>query len=471
MRPHLWNPWKSAATEPSRLAVVAGGDSYTFGELTARADALARGLKAHGLVDGRVLSTDIPTGPRFFALALAALANGYGLFPIETSLLRSPAGPRLLADMRVALHVAAGPAESGGCIPPCPVADDESIARAGDSNRAVSSRATVAAGYLAFATSGTTGVPQAVRRVRPARPYLGVAVEERYAAGPSVGPHLMANPTFHLGTLGPALYSLQAGSAVVVQQEWSASRFLTLAERYGAASTMLSPDLLVDLVTAGCAPATPLRAVFHGGAACPPAVKRAAIDLLGPILHEYYGTSRSVITEIDTPQWLAHPGSVGRAIPGITLTIERNEERLPSGEPGEITARLRAADSASYSDGVLRTGDIGYLDDEGYLYVLGRADASGRHDEALLEQLIRQLPEVTDVAAIGGSPCVCHVETRTEEDAAGLAEAIETATAARGLPLPLVVPHRSGTLPRTPSGKIRRAALTSDGIGTGQWHV
>ncbi|MFJ4851599.1 MULTISPECIES: AMP-binding protein [unclassified Streptomyces] len=473
MRPHLWSPWKSAGTEPSRLAVVAGSQSCTFGELTARADALARGLRARGLPDGSVLSTDIPTGPRFFALALAALAHGYGLFPVEAGLLRSPTGSRLLADMRVALHVTSWPAEQCAGTPPHPVADDETLVDAGTSDSPVPLRASVAAGYLAFATSGTTGVPQAVPRVRPARPYLGVAVEERYAAGPSVGPHLMANPTYHLGTLGPALYALQAGSTVVVQQEWSASEFTTLADRHAVASTMLSPDLLVDIVRAGRAPAQPLRAVFHGGASCPPAVKRAAIGLLGPVLHEYYGTSRSILTEIGTPQWLTHPGSVGRALPGITLTVERDGEHLPAGAPGEITARLRAADSASGSDGVLRTGDLGYLDEDGYLYVLGRMGTSGGHDEALLEHLVRQLPGVTDVAVIGGPTgpaSVCHVETPVTQDAAGLVAAIGAATAAWGLPLPQVVPHPSGSLPRTPSGKIRRAALASDGAGTGQRH-
>ncbi|WP_181808440.1 AMP-binding protein, partial [Streptomyces shenzhenensis] len=108
MRPYLWSPWRTASADPSRLAVVAGPDSCTFGELTARADALGRGLRARGVPDGSVLSTDIPTGPRFFALALAALAHGYGLFPVEADLLRSSAGHRLSTDMRVALHVTDG---------------------------------------------------------------------------------------------------------------------------------------------------------------------------------------------------------------------------------------------------------------------------------------------------------------------------------------------------------------------------
>ncbi|QMU78226.1 AMP-binding protein [Streptacidiphilus sp. PB12-B1b] len=465
MRPYLWSPWRSAAADPARLAVAAGDDSCTFGELTARADALGRGLRLRGLPDGSVLSTDIATGPRFFALALAALAHGYGLFPVESGLLRSPAGPRLLTDMRVALHVGTAP-QAGSDAPalPCPTADDESIAdtgRPGPDRPGSGPGARVAAGYLAFATSGTTGEPQAVPRVRPPRPYRGVAVEQRYAAGADVGPHLMANPSYHLGTLGPALYALQAGSAVVVQQQWSAASFVELADRHGVASTMLSPDLLVDVVAAGRAPAQPLRAVFHGGDACPAHAKRAAIDLLGPVLHEYYGTSRSILTEIDTPHWLRRPGSVGRALPGIVLTVERDGAPTGPGELGEITARLRAADSGGDGDEILRTGDVGYLDEEGYLFVVGRAATPGAHRNALLEHVIRQVPDVTDAAVVGETEPVCHVETRAVERAQPLATAIGAAAEAHGLPHARIVLHTTGTLPRTASGKIRRSALTT----------
>jgi long-chain acyl-CoA synthetase len=459
----VWSPWRTAAADPGRLAVVAGADTCTFGELTARADAVGRGLRAREVPDGSVLSTDVPTGPRFFALALAALAHGYGLFPVEADLLRSSAGPRLLADMRVALHVTDDLAgTSGGLALPCPTAGDDSLVGEG------APAPVTAAGYLAFATSGTTGEPQAVPRVRPRRPYRGVAVDERYGAGPGQGPHLMANPSYHLGTLGPALYALQAGSAVVVQRDWSPALFVDLADRHHAASAMLSPDLLVDIVAAGRAPAFPLRAVLHGGAACPPEVKRAAIDLLGPVLHEYYGTSRSILTEITTPEWLRRPGSVGKPLPGIDLVIEDDGKALPDGELGEITARLRAVDSAGGDDALLRTGDLGHLDGEGYLFVLGRAGTAGTHRNALLEHVARHVPDVTDVAVVDANGPVCHVETRTPGRAEELVRAIGVAAAARGLPVPPIVVHARGALSRTPSGKIRRAALETGETAAGR---
>ncbi|MER8187572.1 class I adenylate-forming enzyme family protein [Kitasatospora sp. NPDC094015] len=457
MRPHLWDPWATARTAPDRTAVVADDESCTFAELTARADALAGALRARGVPDGTVLSTDIPTGPRFFALVLAALRYGYGLFPVAPRLLALPEGPGLLAGVNGALHITTGSPAPGGPALPCPVVgDDELLAAVAP---APAPAAPPAAGHLVFATSGTTGVPQAVVRTRPVRPYKGVAVAERYGAGPELGPHLMANPTYHLGTLGPALYALQAGSPVVVQRTWSTDGFVELADRYAADSVFLSPDRLTELVGAGRAPRRPFRVVFHGGGACPPAVKRAAVELFGPVLHEYYGTSRSVLTEITTPEWLRKPGSVGRPLPGIRIEVTRDGRVLPPGEAGEIEVRLRAADRGQAEAPVHVTGDVGLLDADGYLFLIGRAGSPQELGAARLEHGIRLLPGVTDAVVLAGPPPLCFVEHGEGDALPDPVPAIEASARQLGLPAPRVVLAASGSLPRTPSGKIRRAAL------------
>ncbi|MFE5034946.1 class I adenylate-forming enzyme family protein [Streptomyces sp. NPDC056683] len=459
MKPYLWDPWATARTDPDRVAVIADGEQSTYGDLTCRADALARGLRARGFADGAIVSTDIPTGPAFFALALAALRHGFGLFPIDPDLLALPAGASLLASVATAAHISAAP-RAGGPALPCPVlTDTELTARA--AGAASDSAPPPAAGRLVFATSGTTGLPQAVARTRPRRPYQGVAVVEHYGAGAGSGPHLMANPTYHLGTLGPALYALQAGSAVVVQRAWSSGAFTELADRHRADSVMLSPDRLIDLVESGEAPHHPFRVVFHGGAACPPAVKRAAMDLFGPVLHEYYGTSKGVITEITTAEWLARPGSVGRPLPGIRVEITRDGRPLPAGETGDIDIRLRAADRDPSDDDALKTGDVGHVDDEGYLFVLGRAESPREVRMARLEHDIRLLPGVTDAAVIDGAgdEPVCFVEHGDGNTFQNPVTAIEATADLLELPPPRTVLAASGSLPRTPSGKLRRADL------------
>lgn len=449
MRPYLWSPWRTAEQAPQRLAVSAGDQSCTFAELCERADRLAAGMSATGIAPGQIISTDIEPGPRFFALALAALRYGYGLFPVGKSQLARLAGAAMLNDLDVRLHVGSAGVD-------VPIIDDEALTVAGGH---ISTKLHDAprAGHLVFATSGTTGEPQAVARARPQRSYRGVAVHERYAAGIRFGAHVMANPTFHLGTLGPALYALQAGSPVVVQQHWSADGFADIVDEHGADSAFLSPDLLVDVVANGRSPRRRLTAAFHGGAACPPSVKHAAVELLGPILHEYYGTSRSILTEITTAEWLCRPGSVGRPLPGISLEIRRAGRPCPAGVVGEIVARLRPADEDG--SGLLHTGDIGFLDEHGYLSIVGRADRTELWDATRLEHEIRLLPGITDAVVVGERDVACHVEIRPD-DGTDRTAIIRSRAASLGLTVTRVHLAPSGSLPRTPSGKIRRAELS-----------
>ncbi|MEV7076533.1 AMP-binding protein [Streptomyces sp. NPDC093990] len=468
MKPYLWDPWQTAAELPGRTAVVADGEHCTFAEVTARADALGRGLRSAGVEDGAVLTTDLPTGPRFFALALAALRYGYGLLPIAPSLFASGTAARLMTDARAVLHVGGtdpGPAAATAGLP-VPSLTDEALASTADLGPLPPA---ARAGHLAYVTSGTTGEPQTVPRTRPPRPYRGVAVDHRYAAGLVFGAHVMGNPAYHLGTLGPALYALQAGSTVVVQRTWSADGFAELVDRHGADSAFLGIDQLVDAVVADRCPDRRLRVLFHGGSACPPAVKRSAIDLFGPVLHEYYGTSKSTLTQITTHEWLRHQGSVGRPLPGIRIEIAADGRTLPPGETGEICVRLRTADRDSADPELLHTGDLGFLDGDGYLFVVGRKTGTQQDgpDTAHLEYQIRLLPGVADVAVTGDTVPVCYVETlpgQQERTARKIVRAAELL----GFPRPATRIVTQGTLPRTPSGKIRRAGLDTWWAATGE---
>lgn len=458
MQPYLCDPWTTADRFPDRPAVLVTDtqEAYSFRELTVRADALAQGLRRAGVPEGAIVSTDIPTGPRFFALALAGLRYGYGVFPVGGHHFGTPTAATLLTDTAAAVHVSDGGRPLGPL--PCPVLLDDELAAPPEPAPASSESVDrPRAGYLIFATSGTTGEPQAVLRPRPPRPYKGVAVADRYGAGTDRGPHIMANPTYHLGTLGPALYALQAGSAVVVQRAWSPGNFVATVDRYEADSAMLSPDRLLELVEHGKAPEHRLRVVFHGGSACPPEVKRSAVDLLGPVLHEYYGTSRGTLTEIGSEDWLTHPGSVGRPLPGIRIEIVRDGHTVPAGEVGEICVSLRGADRSSDEDRFMGTGDIGFVDGDGFLTVVGRADASGDPDQARLEHEIRLIPGVTDVAVVGGD-LTCYVEV-SKRRSADVTPGVRAAAQRLGLTLHGVVTGPTGSLPRTPSGKIARSSL------------
>lgn len=274
----------------------------------------------------------------------------------------------------------------------------------------------------------------------------------------------MANPTFHLGTLGPALYALQAGSTVVVQERWSPHEFAELVDRHAADSAFLSPDQLVALVDAGKAPCRRLEVVFHGGSHCPHDVKRAGIDLLGPVLHEYYGTSHGVISEITSVEWLARPGSAGQALPGVVVTIEEDGRPVAPGRPGEICVRFRPT---GRDDGIaVRTGDLGRLDEDGYLFVTGRLPDSGNQEVPLLEAFVRELPGVLDVALVETDGGIwCAAELNAAADRPALQKTVLAEAARRGLP-PLSISFESaGELTRTASGKLRRVPPPGESPG------
>lgn len=434
-----------AEAVPERTAVVADDETMSYGELVAETDRLGAALRRRGIADGSVVSTDLTSGPYLFALILAALKYGLGILPISAQDLADPRSRPLLAGLDVRLHI-------GDMRPDGLPAVDLRVLR---TDAGPAADAAAREGFLVYLTSGTTGIPRTVARTRPWYRHKGVAVLPKYGAGPDTGPHLMANPTFHLGTLGPALYALQAGAGVIVQTRWSVAGFVDLVDRYRVDSAFVAPNQLVDIASADTTTRHRPKVVFHGGAACPPAVKRRAIGLLGPILHEYYGTSETVATEISSTEWLRRPGSVGRPLPGIGLAIVDDAgHRLPAGELGEVRVTPRPVNRTATSRSV-RTGDLGHLDHDGYLYVVGRLTATGDRRLARLTHAVSTLPAVTDVAVIeNDGRIVCLVESGETRDPT-LPHTIEAMAAGFELaPVHVVVaPH--GTFPRTPSGKIR----------------
>lgn len=436
----------AAEAMPAKTAVVSDGEKVTYRGLVDMIDRVGAGLQKAGLRPGAVISTDLPVGPEFYALALAAMEYGYGLFPVPLNMVVAPDDQALAS---LAFHVTNAP--EGGA-----QSRFEDLASHGEGTTVAPAGS---AGYIVYASSGTTGM-QRVASKRPRRhPYRGVLCSGKYGAGIGFGPHLTTNPSYHRGTLGPALHSLQAGSGVAIMKQWSPESFVEHVDLYRADSTFLMSGKIRSVLECGAKPRHQLRSLQHGAVACPVAVKFRAIEHFGPVLLEHYATADMMISEIDTAAWRRHPGSVGRAMPGVRIRVAAKDGALAGPlVNGEILVRPGLAERSG--EGYVRTGDAGYFDESGHLYVIGRIAEGGATEYALAERRIRELPDVAGVAVIDTEHAViCRIErSGPAANETELRSAVEDAIGGAWQKPTRIDIRVAGAFNRTESGKLSRIA-------------
>ncbi len=277
-------------------------------------------------------------------------------------------------------------------------------------------------------TSGTTGSPKATElppNVFPVRAswadFLEATRANRFVG---LGRHLVVAPLHHTGPLN-AVRALAVGTPIGVLGRFDPARTLEAVERWEIASTTLVPTHLSRLLALpdhvrSAADTSSLRLVFQTGSACPVDVKRAMIDWWGPVLLEAYGATEVGVTcSITSEEWLAHPGSVGRAVaPYETVVVDDEGVEVPPGVEGRLCFRDTSGRGIVYHDdpersaaahvapGVFTLGEVGRVDADGWVYVTDRvADmvVTGGVNvyPAELEQILVAHPDVADVAGIG----------------------------------------------------------------------
>lgn len=279
-----------------------------------------------------------------------------------------------------------------------------------------------------YYTSGTTGNPKGVQlpdQMFPGGTSMAEYVE-RVANSPirPVGKQLVVAPLHHTGPLA-GVRGLIAGTPLVIMGKFDAEGILARIEAHRIEATMMVPTHFSRLLALPASvrqryDVSSVVSIVHTGASCPVAVKRAMIDWFGPVLVEAYGsTEAGTVTMIDSSEWLEHPGSVGRVMPGFELTV-RDEDGtvLGPGESGLVCVRSIAGPGPRYhgdpektarsyvADGVFALGEIGHLDEDGYLYLTDRAAdlvISGGVNvyPAESEAVLRTHPRVRDAAVIG----------------------------------------------------------------------
>ena len=338
-------------------------------------------------------------------------------------------------------------------------------------------------------TSGTTGRPKGVRRMPATETQRALALElYRTVLGLEPGMRaLVSAPLYHSA---PNLYAMQAllhGSLLMVEPRFDAERTLALIERHRLTNVYLVPTMFVRLLrlpleTRQRYDLSSLRFISSTGSPCPPDVKRAMIDWVGPIISETYAASElGHVTFIGSRDWLERPGSVGRPLgQGVVKILDEAGRELPAGEIGLIYCRQPAYPDFTYTnnpqaraalerDGLWCVGDMGYLDAAGYLYVADRKSdmvISGGVNiyPAEIEAVLMTMPGIADCAVFGipdaefGEALAAAVQPRDSQ--AMTDRQVQDFLRARiaSYKVPRVVTFHEA-LPREDSGKIFKRLL------------
>lgn len=484
------DPHRPAAVEP------ATGRTRTFAELDERSSRLAAHLERAGILERGHVAALLPNCLEYFDVAWATQRSGLWLTPVNWHLTGSEAGyvitdcgaqalvssPELLAlsdeDARLAPPalrlVTGGDLESAiENAPPRPTRPETE-------------------GALMFYSSGTTGRPKGIIRPWQEEPYGTLKGIELLMAGAfgfsSDTVYLCPAPLYHAAPIAWSMGAQRLGGTVVIMERFDPLETLRLIERYGVTHVQMVPTMFVRLLKLSEEERTrfdlsTLRCVIHAAAPCPVEVKAKMLEWWGPVIHEYYSSSEgNGFTMIGPDEWLEHPGSVGRALGGRIHILGEEGEELPPGEVGTVwfegTGRFEyhndpAKTADAFNDrGWSTLGDMGSLDEDGYLYLSDRRTnliLSGGVNiyPQEIENELALHPAVLDVAVIGvpdpdmGQQVKAVVQP-VESSAGGPALEAELIAFCRsrlaGFKCPRSVDFVD-ELPRLPSGKLAKRLL------------
>lgn len=410
-----------AQERPDNMAVVSKFGERTFAELNARANQLARVFRAAGLKPDDGVAMLLVNRPEFIETYFACMRAGYRVTPINWHLTGDNAS-YIVGDCDAKVFIA-----DSRCAQPAIVAlndnrDQLGLALAvgdavegfGDYESAVSAEDgcnidNPEIGGQMLYTSGTTGRPKGVYKERylAAVPSLNPSTA-KIAYSPDTDRVLCTGPAYHAAPLGMNVVGpLCAGVGTVLMDKWDQEETLELIEKYSITrthmvATMFHRLLALPETTRNQYDVSSLRLVMHGGAPCPVHVKQAMIDWLGPVIYEYYGGTEGDGGFFITPQeWLAKPGSVGKSPPTADNKIlDDDGNEVATGEVGTIYSRApevrfqyyKDADktSKSYRGDHFTLGDMGYFDEDGYLFLTGRSA------ESIISGGVNIFPQETD---------------------------------------------------------------------------
>jgi len=384
------------ANKPDELAITNLHAQRSWRELDKEIALLAQFLRDDaGLLPGDHIALLIGNRIEFVEAALAGILSGVWVTPINTHLtsnecdyIRGDSGAKIIFFDDEHEHLLVQ--NSTGTT----INIQRLLAEFGDKPVTRTYSAQDPAGGNMLYTSGTTGKPKGVKRAKPDN--IAQMVDRLRDIGnvfglTGQGPHLVTGPLYHAAPSLLAMYDMLNGASMIIMPKWSCETFFDCVEKFQVVTTHLVPTMFVRLLehrknNTGNFDLRSLKYVLHGAAPISPSVKQATLDWLGPILTEYWGATESgIVTLTDSAAWLSHPGTVGKAIDNFAIFIG-DAEGNPTGETeGLLLCRHRHLSQVfSYHNDPEKTkaahpqpfvfslGDIGRIDEDGYVYLSDR---------------------------------------------------------------------------------------------------
>ncbi len=474
----------TAAADADRVAVIDGDRYLTFGELDQRANGLAHRLAELGVAPADTVGIRLGNRFEWFIISHAIARLGAMFVPISPRLTTAEAAYIAVdSAMRACVSeggTAVGPGvamidvEAGDFARPEPVGPRDEFLNT----------APTLMGY----TSGTTGHPKAVERPAP-RP-VPAATSSMVAAFWGYGPdtvQLVCGPLYHTAPSAYAEYALWEGGTAVVQDGFVAERSLDLIQRHRVTRTQMVPAHFIRLLEADWPSfdRSSIRLVIHAAAACPVPVKWEILEVFPPgTVWELYGATEAMGTVISPGEWLLKPGSVGRPFPGLVVSVLRPDgTRADPGEVGTIYVSQFAGasfayrgdpekTSEAYHGDLVTVGDLGHLDEHGYLFIADRRTdliVSGGVNiyPAEVESALAADPAVVDSAVFGlpdtrmGQRVHAIIELRPGADPDPDAILGRLGEHLAAFKHPRTVEFVD-TLPREPNGKVQKRRLQEE---------
>ncbi len=440
--------WSYAQRAPEKLALVDPEErAWSRGELLAQCNQLVHGLRDLGLRHGDVVAIDAVNCAEYFITALACTQAGWYLTPVNWHLAppeiayivrdsgaKAFIGHHQVADACVkAADEIDFPAEARFAIGAVPGFRPFTDLIAGYPTELPGDRAS---GAVMNYTSGTTGNPKGVKRALPPAEIEPDVVAGFYGLFLSMfgiqpedgNVHICGSPLYHTAVLMHSSSALHFGHAVVLMDKWTPEDMLRLIDKYKCTTSHMVPTqfnrllALPDEVRAryDC---SSTRTMIHAAAPCPPEIKQRMLDWWGDSIYEYYAATEGGGTIVTPQEWRRYPGTVGKAWPTAEIRIfDDDGKAVACGERGTVFILLGETTKFEYKGDAQKTrsnrietddgktfftvGDIGYLNDEGFLFLCDRKidmiiSGGANIYPAEIESELLSHPKVADAAVFG----------------------------------------------------------------------